>query len=189
MVFYSVNLCAKSSIKVDSIRIVGIQYDGLTEFRSRYSFLKEIMEMKRIYKEISNELGGKSLTYSDTVTLASVAYVDSLITSRDDINSIIYKIRNLKKVEKLTINTKQSLAEAYYSHSQSKMYWSAPLSLHNQLLMILFQKDKVDFVWLNTSNIDYGNYRYEISKELMKVLSHYTHIYDSNLSSNSDIKP
>ncbi len=162
----SICINGKTIDSIDSIRVVGLQY-SILEF-SRYNFLKEIEECKRLYKDAENE---------SFESRAQVAYVDSMLTNKDGIKAIS-NFSKLKKLRKMSYDTQCHLSDAYYNQTNGSIIWSPEDTQTPTLLLVLFSKDKVAFVWLYDSLVDIGKYRYKMSKELAKALSRYTRIYD-----------
>lgn len=170
VIFFACFLCAgqvksENFTPPDSIRVMGFESDMefLTDL-TRGDFL--------IY--IRNQKAERGSTYFN--------FVDTIINERCEIDSLFIEMSQLDIIDTLSYNTTQMNVEIYYSATEKDIKWKEQYNLDYRLLLLLFYKDEIEFVWLDSFFLEKGYYRCRLSKHFLFLMSKYTHLYDDAIN-------
>ena len=155
----------------DSIRIVGLQHDLLDGF-SRHELLAFIDKVKTVPFDCD-----PSDTISMWINNYECAYVDTIINDKREISSLLDNIKRLKQIRKLSYNTSQCPLEVFYSRQIHKLFWDPELRTFYYMVLIVFSKERNEFIWLGADVIERGYKQYKLSSEYKSILSKYSEVY------------
>ena len=153
---------------VDSIRVVGSNY-----------LIEDVDFSKRsIWEFVDNWESVKK--DSDRIEIRAWKPVDVTITNPKEIDSLLYFISNLQIKDTLSHNTNQIIYEGSYSYERNRIVWVNQHELWYHLLLILFSGKDTEFIWIDDGHyVEKGYYRYNMSMDLKRALSKYTHLFDA----------
>jgi len=110
--------------------------------------------------------------------------VDTMITDSNEIQKFIIELSDLKVKKKMHFSSNQILMDAKFSlqKKQIRLIPSQELSLDNRMLLLLFSKQGIDYVWIDRFYLDRGYKRYVLSQPMRQHISQYSHVFDDFLN-------
>lgn len=141
----------------DSLRIVGFQHD----FEDPYISRKGLNECIEISREENPD-----------------NWVDTVIIDPQEMRLILSAIKRLRPIKRMRFCAEEYMYKGVYSGFKYNVVWSPEESLDYRLLILVFLGEKVKFVWVDSSHLERGYYRYKLSDDMKTVLGNYTQLFD-----------
>lgn len=92
---------------------------------------------------------------------------------------ILAFIATLDVIDTLSYSSQEVLMKAVYSKmAGNTVIWIEQNQMGVRLVAMIFRHNRVEFVWMDSCNIEMGYYRYKLSKRIKKILRKYTHLFD-----------
>ena len=95
-----------------------------------------------------------------------------------EVEEFLVALSRLDVIDTLSYSSQEVLMKAVYSKmAGNTVIWIEQNQMDVRLVAMIFRHNRVEFVWMDSCNIEMGYYRYKLSK-IKKILRKYTHLFD-----------